>query len=662
MELKTYFAQDAAGNIISSAIVNVFLQGTNTLATGLARADGTPLENPFAADGAGRIQFRAPDGYYDIQVSAGSGIIQTLTIQCVDYTGVKGDADRAEAAADRADVSAEQVADAVALRGEISDPEGAIKYPELQVARWRDIGDVRGWGAVGDGTNDDRVAIQDAVNQSSIVRIPPGTYLISDPGIMLPDGVRVIGSGKSKTILIKKASNGSDQLDPIFRERFIAGVANPARNITIEHIGFLGNGDPAVKTAKAAGLLRFYTSYNLRVIACSFGKGRGYGAGFEGALSSPLSDRKGPNEDAYFEDCDFYSNGKQEYLIGTDTDDGVDFKSSTRATFIKCRFWDNGDKGLDIRGVDAKVIGCISWQNAGAGFTSNIEGVTAGTTSITPADVTFIGCTAKGNGAGGFTIVPQVTPGVVAGLQRTRLIGCHSENNAHNYNVASRGTNDLAVSRIVMQGCTSRDPSTGNRHYIASDLVESLTISGSSFVGGNSSAIVVNAADVGATTITGNTFENISSNCVNGSANASATLTLTGNSFKSITGTALLGHSNCTVSGNTYSGVTASQLVTLSGTNNRVLDKAQNSRTVASASTITLPEISDLFTISGTVQIDNITPSWVQRIVILKFAGALTVKDGGNLLLSSDYVTTSNDTLTLVCDGTNWIEVARSAN
>lgn len=108
MELKTYFAQDAAGNIISSAIVNVFLHGTTTLATGLTRADGTPLENPFAADGAGRIQFRAPDGYYDVQVSAGPGIIQTLTIQCVDYSEAKAEADRAEAAADRADVSAEQ--------------------------------------------------------------------------------------------------------------------------------------------------------------------------------------------------------------------------------------------------------------------------------------------------------------------------------------------------------------------------------------------------------------------------------------------------------------------------------------------------------------------------------------------------------------------------
>lgn len=195
MELKTYFAQDAAGNIISSAIVNVFLQGTTTLATGLTRADGTPLENPFAADGAGRIQFRAPDGYYDVQVSAGSGTIQTLTIQCVDYSGAKADADRAEAAADRADASAEQVADAVALRGEISYPDGAEKYPDLHVARWRDEGDVRGWGGF---SGDITQAINDAFAAVSArgggkVKLPEGVLTASIDQI--PVGIHLEGSG-----------------------------------------------------------------------------------------------------------------------------------------------------------------------------------------------------------------------------------------------------------------------------------------------------------------------------------------------------------------------------------------------------------------------------------------------------------------------------------
>ncbi|WP_413498955.1 hypothetical protein [Buttiauxella gaviniae] len=39
------------------------------------------------------------------------------------------------------------------LRSQISDPDGATKYPELQIARWRDEGDVRGWGEGEDGFN-----------------------------------------------------------------------------------------------------------------------------------------------------------------------------------------------------------------------------------------------------------------------------------------------------------------------------------------------------------------------------------------------------------------------------------------------------------------------------------------------------------------------------
>ncbi len=287
MELKTYFAQDAAGNIISSAIVNVFLQGTTTLATGLTRADGTPLENPFAADGAGRIQFRAPDGYYDVQVSAGPGIIQTLTIQCVDYSGAKADADRAEQSASDAEAAASSIAQQAAvmvsgftfaagatlksekdfiwddvkenwfywagdfdkivppgstpentggvgsgkwlsvgdavLRSQISDPDGASSYPELQMARWRDEGDVRGWGAKGDGVANDTAAIQEAINQKDYIKIPVGTFMFSSLNIR--DGVSINGSGYTQTTL--KQISGTNST---------AVIAN-ANNFEITNLG-----------------------------------------------------------------------------------------------------------------------------------------------------------------------------------------------------------------------------------------------------------------------------------------------------------------------------------------------------------------------------------------------------------------------------------------
>lgn len=182
MELKTYFAQDAAGNIISSAIVKVFLQGTTTLATGLTRADGSPLENPFAADGAGRIQFRAPDGYYDVQVSAGPGIIQTLTIQCVDYAEAKANADRAEAAADRADVSAEQVADAVALRGDLAAPGGSGLITDLpKPITWTGFSG----GAAWDGVTNDNLPYRAAAQSGRKFLMPYGKGNITDFSVSL---------------------------------------------------------------------------------------------------------------------------------------------------------------------------------------------------------------------------------------------------------------------------------------------------------------------------------------------------------------------------------------------------------------------------------------------------------------------------------------------
>lgn len=104
MELKTYFAQDRTGNLIPSAVVAIYLTGTTTLATGLKNVSGANLANPFTADADGKIQFYAPDGIYDMQVSLGSTTGVKVTFQCLDVqqqlTDANSAADRAEAAAE----------------------------------------------------------------------------------------------------------------------------------------------------------------------------------------------------------------------------------------------------------------------------------------------------------------------------------------------------------------------------------------------------------------------------------------------------------------------------------------------------------------------------------------------------------------------------------
>ena len=104
---------------------------------------------------------------------------------------------------------------------------------------------------------------------------------------------------------------------------------------------------------------------------------------------------------------------------------------------------------------------------------------------------------------------------------------------------------------------------------------------------------------------------------------------------------------------------------------NRTTNKAFNivtdeSKSVAAAGTTTLPDHGKVFTITGNTGITSITASWIDREVRLIFTGTPTVTDGSNLKLAGNFVaagtTNDYDTLSLVCDGTNWIETSRSLN
>jgi hypothetical protein len=79
-----------------------------------------------------------------------------------------------------------------------------------------------------------------------------------------------------------------------------------------------------------------------------------------------------------------------------------------------------------------------------------------------------------------------------------------------------------------------------------------------------------------------------------------------------------------------------------------------------------LPATADFFDLTGTTSITSITASWVGRRVTLRFpSGALTLTDGSNLKLAGNLTsaaTADQDTISLICDGTNWFETGRSVN
>ena len=81
---------------------------------------------------------------------------------------------------------------------------------------------------------------------------------------------------------------------------------------------------------------------------------------------------------------------------------------------------------------------------------------------------------------------------------------------------------------------------------------------------------------------------------------------------------------------------------------------------VASATTMTLPA-GNVFHISGVTPITtlNICDSANNgRLVNLIFDGITTLTDGLNLKLAGDFVTTADDAIQLICDGTNWYQVS----
>lgn len=90
--------------------------------------------------------------------------------------------------------------------------------------------------------------------------------------------------------------------------------------------------------------------------------------------------------------------------------------------------------------------------------------------------------------------------------------------------------------------------------------------------------------------------------------------------------------------------------------------------TVASAAgTITLPP-GEFIEVTGTAAITSITADNaatggdIGRTVVLKFASTASLVDGSNLKLAGNFPGGANSTITLVCDGTNWYETARSVN
>lgn len=93
-------------------------------------------------------------------------------------------------------------------------------------------------------------------------------------------------------------------------------------------------------------------------------------------------------------------------------------------------------------------------------------------------------------------------------------------------------------------------------------------------------------------------------------------------------------------------------------------DKAVQTVRPTAGNLLTLPSAYSVFKLEPATAVSGISAAsgWKNRTVVLISTGTCTVKDGGNLKIAGNWTPKADDTLVLVCDGTNWYETSRSAN
>jgi len=94
-----------------------------------------------------------------------------------------------------------------------SDNVGTIVAPDSGSGRWRRLTfgephNVKWYGATGNGSTDDTVALQRALDNSLSILVPAGTYKVTDD-LTLRDGHRIVGVGRTNTIFSKSNYAGA---------------------------------------------------------------------------------------------------------------------------------------------------------------------------------------------------------------------------------------------------------------------------------------------------------------------------------------------------------------------------------------------------------------------------------------------------------------------
>lgn len=245
MELKSYFIQDSSGQVLPGATCYLYNAGTDVSAAGVVDAKGNALANPFASDSTGLVQFRAPNGDYDLRVTTSEKDYR-LQVQCLDtqegIQQLRVLVAQGEAVYDKTvNALATEIAKVygtlanntersknVALLGYLQAGEGAVGRTLQEKIDGVSV-DVEDFGAKGDGTTDDTRAFQYAIHRVRVMGggtvHAKGRYLI-DNNLFVEDYVNLHGDIDNPDELLDGVQDYDSKRSLLF--------INPTKTISIE--------------------------------------------------------------------------------------------------------------------------------------------------------------------------------------------------------------------------------------------------------------------------------------------------------------------------------------------------------------------------------------------------------------------------------------------
>lgn len=528
----------------------------------------------------------------------------------------------------------------------------------------------RDYGATGNGSTDDTTsfnATRTAAGVGGHVYVDAGTYVLNDVALNVPHQLWQLAPG---AILKLKNSAAGNQC---------------AFLVTADYVTVWGgqfDGNRANNTGSGVGIVRLTGSHE-RILDGYFHDGQAAGVIVNPGSTIVMDDIQirgcsfidcieqgvnvnrtgstGTSSGVAVADC-FIDNSA---LGGTAVSTGIQVIGNTTASIhgtvitgcrIKGTTTISGAGGIHGRYVTGLQIDACTVENVDYGITCD-----DGTVDLTITGTSVIGSTSYGI--------------EFAGVTRGSASGCTVDGNATNATgIALNGVNsDIAISGCTVGNLITGSSAVGISIHDAGTNPQRISIAGCEIYSYDK-GILVNG-DVVDLSITGNLIAADTAGTtrigleVDPNSTALSRWRVSNNTFLDwdtaainffFSGSVTL--SKVEFQNNTVQNCGA--VITSSGVTLDNTCKTENIGTgsVASAATTTLPYFTDTITISGTTNITSVTASYAGRRVTLIFSGVLTFTDGSNLKLAGNFVTTSDDTITLLCDGTNWNETSRSVN